>query len=306
MHNVMKTEFIVIISGVLALIAPTLTIIKTLKEFIKESRSEKKPLFFVYEVFLNSFSNKQNHYKLKGRLVSKKDVEFKCMNLELPPVAKWEGDLNCYHCEYGERVENIISLNNEEQSSNKVILERKKEEKESFRIGKFYSYDIEGKIVAENENQGKPVKRNTIYKDLKVSLSGVTKGYKNAEIEELKIIKCPNIREIWLRRYIILSMLVVFVGVSSTWICVNNNWSFFINANIWLKLVFGVFGLLLLLTTGYFGWVNYKCMSQLIVLMKMKKFGVPEKPKTEIISDKLLIPKTIEFMAGTEDIDNIL
>ena len=99
-------------------------------------------------------------------------------------------------------------------------------------------------------------------------------------------------------------MLVIFVGVSSTLISFYYNWHDIMNANLGLQCVFFVYGLLMVLTTVYFMYVNMKCVSQYIVLLRMKKYGVPV--KTKVVSDKLLIPKTIEFMAGTENVDNML
>lgn len=321
-----KRFFLEIINIIISYVLPTIPTFIAVFKFVKESIKEtRKPLFFVYRVILKSVSPDSSYYGLQGRLVSKDVVRFTSMSFVLPSFAEWEGDPKYSPCEYGEKVSDTdgksLEIKQQSDSGKNVILKNKcnENEKEILQIGKNLSYDInaiivtkndsEGKIIEKNDiggevvigkDSGKKIKRNKIYTDLDVSLKSEDKK----EINNIKVIKCPNIKNLWLWFYLVFSMIIVFSGLTLIRISISSNMSFVMDSKWYLIILkFCYFFLLPLLFTGYFGWVNYKCISQLIILIRMNKFDVPMKSGN--VSDDLLIPKITEYMTGTEKVDSV-
>lgn len=255
---------------------------------VEKIRSIKdKPRLFIYELIFKGFVGKdQKQYQMKGRLVGN-TKQFKSISLKLPSDAKcksqWEKDARCQCCKEedwwepkGDKMEqtiedNILTINYSKNS------------------GKTITYDIVGSYTVSNSP-----------KDLSFSS---LKVYSGQEENNLRVIKCPNIRKSWLLFYIFFSMMVLYMGITSALICINN-WNDILNAGCGTHLVFGILGFILMSFTVFFLCVYWKSLSGYIILMQMKKYGVP--PKTEKVSEKYLITKIFEYMTGTESVDNIL
>lgn len=259
-----------------------------------------KPIFFIYEVLLKGLSNEQKQYQLKGRLISKDKMEIESMSFELPPCGEWVGEPKIYHCidiDGKKKLEDRGTL----QTIDKNIL---KINNRGLQIGEKYSYDIEGSYVTIKEDDTYESLKDDTYKSLKISLSRRNEIDKKIDIAGVKVIKCPNIRTNWLLFYILFSILALFIGVFSVIVGINNYWDYFLNADTVSKSLLIVYFILVLLGILLFIQMIVKCVSQYIILIKMKKFGIPR--KTKIVSDTLLVPKIIEYMTGTEKVDNIL
>lgn len=294
-----------LIAALASFISTIFGIIEHISKYSKVFYSKRRLCFFVHELHLIGFSDKEKHYQLNGRLVSKDEVKIESMEFKM--IAShhhWEGDSKYYHCTDGFKDEDDTGSSlkiKETNSYNDTLIG----ESENLNTDRDYSYEFEGTYVVKNgdmKNNEKEdkyiIKKDDITKSLKVTVK--SKG------EEIKLtpIKCPNIRRSWLIIYIIISMLVIFIGVLTTSLLIDNWKSIFMRDDWGLIVLFSIYGILLVLITLYFFVANIKCVSQLLVLSRMKKFGVPRKEK--IVSDTLLVPKTWEFMAGTEKVDNIL
>lgn len=292
------------IGVIVAIISGVFGIIDHIIKHANDFRSKRRLCFFVHELHLIGFSDKEKHYQLNGRLVSKDEVEIESMEFEQSSAHHhWEGDPKYYHCTKGIKDEDdkgsSLTFKKTHSNNDTLIVEN------HLNTDRDYSYELDGTYIVtngdvkNNEKEDKYIiKKDDITKSLKVKVK--SKG------EEIKLtpIKCPNIRLGWLIFYIIISMLVIFIGVAATPIFINKWNGIFGGDDFGLKILFAIYGILLVLTTIYYFIANVKCVSQLIVLIRMKKYGVPR--KTKIVSDTLLVPKTWEFMAGTEKVDNIL
>lgn len=274
----------------------------------KDFRSKRKPLFFIYELLLNDLSTDKNHYLLKGRLVSKDNVDFESMNLEFSHDGKWEGEPKYYRFEkqvnIWNKIDDGISLDIiDDNSKNKNKLVGNSKDGNGLNIGNDSSYDIEANYVVIKKDSAYAYKslKDDSYKSLNISLSGV--GDEKRKIENVKIIKCPNIRKGWLIFYFLFSLLALFICVLSAVVSINKYWEYMLNADITTKSVLIIYGILILSVILLFIQMIVKCVSQYIILIKMKKLDIPR--KTKIVSDTLLIPKIIEYMTGSEKVDNI-
>lgn len=260
--------------------------------------SKEKPVFFIYEVLLKGLSNEQKQYQLKGRLISKDKMKIESMSFKLPPCGEWVGEPKIYRCIDGKKkLEESRTL----QTIDKNLL---KIDSGGLQIGENYSYDIEGNYVTIKEDDTYESLKDDTYKSLKISLSRRNEVNKNIGITGVKVIKCPNIRTNWLLFYIFFSIFALFISVFSLIIGINNYWDYFLNADTGLKNVLIGYFILVLLGVLLFIQMIVKCVSQYIILIKMQKFGIPH--KTKIVSNTLLVPKIIEFITGTEDVDNLV
>jgi hypothetical protein len=269
-----------------------------------------KPRLFIYELLFKGFSEKdEKQYQLKGRLVgdTKHYYRFKSIKFKLPSDSnckcRWENDTWCNCCKEENQWEpkggtivpniegNILTINLEDLEI----------------LGKSTTYDIVGNYTVSKSSE------DLSYSSLKVYSKKINKKGEEKK-EKLKVIKCPNIRKSWLLFYIFFSMMILYIGIASAWICINN-WDYIVNvknASLGTNLLFGIatiilflfFGIILISFSLFFLCVYWKSLSGYIILMQMKKFGVP--PKTEKVSEKYLIPKIFEYMTGTESVDNIL
>ena len=249
-----------------------------------------KPRLFIYELIFKGFVEKeQKQYQLKGRLVgdTKQYYKFKVVNFKLPfdsnYKCKWKDDSRCNCCKEEDLWEPKGDTISTKTKENILTIEY------SENLGKSTTYDIVGNYTVSKSP------KDLSYSSLKV--------YSEPEENNLRVIKCPNIRKSWLLFYIFFSMMVLYLGTASAWICINN-WDYILNAGPGTHLVFIILGFILFSFTVFFLCVYWKSLSGYIILMQMKKFGVPT--KTEKVSEKYLIPKIFEYMTGTESVDNIL
>lgn len=253
-----------------------------------------KPRLFIYELIFKGFMEEnQKQYQLKGRLVgnTKGYYKFESIHFKLPSdderQCNWENCSGCQYCKKEARWEPNI-----EEKKNVLIKESILTINELKELGKNTTYDIVGNYTVSNSP------KDLSYSSLKV--------YSGQEENKLRVIKCPNIRKNWLLFYIFFSMIVLYIGITTVLICINN-WHNILNSIFGTHPVFLITGItlgVLLSFTVFFLCVYWKCLSGYIILMQMKKYGVP--PKTEKVSEKYLIPKIFEYMTGTESVDNIL
>lgn len=250
-----------------------------------------KPRLFIYELIFKGFMEEnQKQYQLKGRLVgnTKGYYKFESIHFKLPSdderQCNWENCSGCQYCKKEARWEPNI-----EEKKNVLIKESILTINELKELGKSTTYDIVGSYTVSNSP------KDLSYLSLKV--------YSGQEENKLRVIKCPNIRKNWLLFYIFFSMIVLYIGITTVLICINN-WHNILNSIFGTHLVFCILGFILMSFTVFFLCVYWKCLSGYIILMQMKKYGVPR--KTEKVSEKYLIPKIFEYMTGTESVDNIL
>lgn len=309
----------VMVSWIIPFISGVFGIIDYIIKHANDFRSKRRLCFFVHELHLVGFSDKEKHYQLNGRLVSKDEVKIESMEFELSSAFHyWEGNSKYYHCTKGNKDKSDVGLSLEYKKTNSpkdtLIVEN-----QNLITDRDYSYELEGTYVVTNGDVNNNEKEDKVGTNGDVDNNEKEDKYiiKKDDITDLKVkvksqgkeivltpIKCPNIRRSWLIIYIIISMLVIFIGVLTTSILIDNWKSVFMRDDWGLIVLFSIYGILLVLITLYFFVANIKCVSQLLVFIRMKKFGVPRKKK--IVSDTLLVPKTWEFMAGTEKVDNIL
>lgn len=271
-----------------------------------------KSRLFIYELIFKRVAEKdQKQYQLKGRLVGnikqyykgniKQYYKFESISFELPSDSncecKWENDSRCQSCKKEDRWEpkgKPIEPTIEKNKNNILTFEHLLEELGE--LGKFTTYDIVGNYIVSKLPKDLP------YSFLKVYSKKINKKGEEQK-EKPKVIKCPNIRKSWLLFYMFFSMMVLYMGIASAWICINN-WDYILNASVGTHLVFGILGFILFAFIVFFLFVYWKSISGYFILLQMKKYGVP--PKTEKVSEKYLIPKIFEYMTGTESVDNIL
>lgn len=271
-----------------------------IKIIIEEIRSIKdKPRFFIYELFFKGFSTGDidKKYQMKGRFVgdTKHYYQFKSMSIKLPYDCKWEKEATKCHCYKWFHSKRQWDKTND--TDNNIVTNIKNDTLTigySEDLGKFTTYDVVGNYTVPN------APNDLSYSSFEVFSK---KNEEDKKKEELKIIKCPNIRKGWLLFYILFSIFVLLLGAIAILGCINNL-KHFVNANSQMYFVIGVFGLLLLTIMVFFVCVSWKALSAYFVLIKMKKFGIPA--KTEKVAQKMLVPTIFEFMTGTETIDNIM
>lgn len=248
------------------------------------SSIKDKPRLFIYELIFKGFvKENQKQYQLKGRLVGDNKQSDSFKSISFKKKDRWEPNIE----EKKKSRDDSILINN-----NLTI-------KKTEDLGKNTIYDIVGNYTVSNSSN-----KDLSYSSLEFSLEKKD----NKGEERMRVIKCPNIRKSWLLFYIFFSMMVLYMEITSALICINN-WNYILNANHGTHTVFLILGLFLFLITVFtfavfFLCVYWKSLSGYIILMQMKKYGVP--PKTEKVSEKYLITKIFEYMTGTESVDNIL
>ena len=171
----------------------------------------------------------------------------------------------------------------------------------------FYLFDAIKFCLPNNCKWEKLGSNYTLYKKNDEKQKGVYSEKLGEKPEYLRVIKCPNIREKWLIFYIAFSVVIIVLGIASILICCKaENWNHIISASPNLKIVFYILSVVFLFITGFFIVVFWKCLSACYILIKMKKFGVPKKDPQEPVSGPYLIPRIIQYMTGTEKVDNLL
>lgn len=247
-------------------------------------RKKEKPRFFVNELLFNGVSsNNGNNYRFVGRLVGtwqhnnykSHDLLFRINN-----DCKWES-LECRKYTMGSDGEWKVEESEEITESKKSV-----ERTAKIEMGNSLSYSIIGSYYT-------PIPSFPI----QIVSKTIDNGDNNVEL-----IKCPNISKFWLYFYIIFSSLVLFLISSIFWICRNNH--ILVDTTISLKYVYALVGLFFLFIAVFSFIVIWRALKSYRIVSEMKKYGIPYKKHK--VTDKNLIRKMLEYMTGTETIDNIV
>ena len=284
-------------------------------DIVDRIQSKKdKPRFFINELLFKGFlvnsdgvietrknnkgkEKKVKQYQLEGRLVGNTQdfYLFDAIKFCLPNNCKWEklGSNYTLYKKNDEKQKGEKQWDPKGESKEPAIDDDTLEIQNLEKLGRSTSYKVIGNYTAIN---------NLTEKSFDVYSEKL-----GEKPEYLRVIKCPNIREKWLIFYIAFSVVIIVLGIASILICCKaENWNHIISASPNLKIVFYILSVVFLFITGFFIVVFWKCLSACYILIKMKKFGVPKKDPQEPVSGPYLIPRIIQYMTGTEKVDNLL
>lgn len=290
-----------------AIITPVVGIV--IQNIMEKNRSKKRKIrFFISELLFKGFKTdsqgkieekkekKIKQYQLDGYLVCEENKTISYLHLQLPKdsnkICSWHRGW-IFECQLDGKV---FNTNNYDKRTDSSILDENNmyfNNITTMNIGPGNAIHVIGDYTS-TDNLNLPGEKSLYVKV-------------NGEKEDALVQKCPNIRKKWLIFYILFSMVIIFLGVASLMVCFEGeNWELIKGASSNLQWVLGIYGVLFLFITAFFVAVIWKCLSAYYVLIKMDKFGIPQKEPNIPVAETLLVPRIFQYMTGTEIVDNLL
>lgn len=249
-------------------------------------RKKEKPRFFVHELLFKGVSpDNRNNYQFVGRLIGTwqhNNYNTHTMRFRINDDCKWES----FECtkftkrtdgEWEKTKDKLEKIDDTNKTEKKLV---------NIEMGDSCTYSISGSYCTPTPNF-----------PLKIVSETITSGDNNVEV-----IKCPNIRNSWLFIYFFISSLVLFFVLSIFWICYNNH--ILADATLGMKYVYALVGLFFLFIAVFSFIVIWRALKSYRIVREMKNYDIPYKKQK--VTDKNLIPKILEYVTGTETIDNTI